>query len=86
MSSLIEQIQADAINREVPTSDLLRKVKLASAKLKLPKVEQWVDLELKGYKDDGQLPEYRITKGVLQAFNPYFGWKPIGGCGGSKDV
>ena len=39
MASLIEQIQRDALDRTVPVSTLLRRVKLAAAKLGLGAVE-----------------------------------------------
>lgn len=72
MSSLVEQLQADAINSGVRVSTLLRKVKLAAVKLRLPKVEEWVEKELNGYT--GEVPEYRETSGHPKAFNPFHGW------------
>ena len=48
-SGLIEEIQREALDASVSVGGLLRKVKLAAAKLRLAKVEQWVDSELKGY-------------------------------------
>lgn len=50
MSGIIEQIQRDALDPNFPVSALLRKVKLAAAKLKLPKVEDWVDSEPKIFR------------------------------------
>ncbi|MGV2102544.1 AbiTii domain-containing protein [Rhizobium sp. 21-4511-3d] len=75
MTSLVEEIQRDAINPEVPVSTLLRKVKLAAAKLQLPAIEAWVEAELNGYASD--LPEYRKFKGIPKAFNPFRGWIDI---------
>ncbi|TYR34881.1 hypothetical protein FY036_03410 [Mesorhizobium microcysteis] len=77
MSKLIESIQHDAIDPTVRVSTLLRKVKLAAAKLQLPEVEEWVENELNGYK--GKVPPYRQIRGSPRAFNPYNGWIPIGG-------
>jgi hypothetical protein len=77
MPSIIEQIQKDALDPAFPVSALLRKVKLAATKLKLPKIEDWVDNELKGYKKE--VPEYRRVRGQPKAKNPYVGWIPIGG-------
>jgi len=77
MAGLVEAIQNDALNPNVSVSTLLRKVKLAAAKLQLPAVEEWVESELNGYI--GQVPEYRRLKGEPRAFNPYRGWIPIGG-------
>jgi hypothetical protein len=77
-SGLIEEIQREALDPSVSVGGLLRKVKLAAAKLKLAKIEQWVDSELKGYRE-AELPEYRILKGTLRIWNEYHGWQPIGG-------
>src|ERR1700682_5592438 len=77
MSGIIEQIQRDALDPNFPVSALLRKVKLAAAKLKLPKVEDWVDSELKGYTDE--VPKYRNVRGLPKARNPFHGWIAIGG-------
>ncbi len=76
MSGLVEEIQRDALNPSVPVSTILRKVKLAAAKLKLGRVENWVEQELNGYTG-GIVPDYRILVGKPQAFNPYNGWIPI---------
>jgi hypothetical protein len=75
MSSLIEEIQRNAIDRDFPVSDLLRKVKLAAAKLKLEKVEEWVDHELKGYTES--VPEYRRVRGVPMVQTLYHGNQPL---------
>ena len=78
--SLIEEIQHEAVNREAPVSSLLRKAKLAAAKLKLEKIEAWVDDELKGYTCEAdKLPKYRQVRGALKIWNPYYGWQPLGG-------
>jgi hypothetical protein len=77
MPTIVEQIQHDALDQNVPVSGLLRRVKLAAAKLGLEKVEEWVDSELKGY--DQTVPPYRIVKGSPVVLNPYRGWLPLGG-------
>jgi len=46
---LITEIQREAIDSTSSVSGLLRKVKLAAAKLKLDNLATWVDLELNGY-------------------------------------
>jgi hypothetical protein len=74
---LITEIQHDAIDSKSSVSALLRKVKLAAAKLKLDDLAAWVDQELKGYS--GDVPEYRLLHGSPYYRNPYHGWQPIGG-------
>ncbi|TPL90101.1 hypothetical protein [Mesorhizobium sp. B2-3-12] len=77
MAGLVEEIQREAVDRDVPVATLLRKVKLAAAKLNLGKIEDWVEHELNGYPTDHVLPKYRRLTGRPQAFNPYRGWIPI---------
>ena len=67
MAGLVEEIQAQAIDPTVKLSDLLRRVKLAAAKLKLQETANWVDLEMGGYLDvqDKDIPAYRVANGQL---------------------
>jgi hypothetical protein len=75
---LIEEIQGEALDASAAVGGLLRKVKVAAAKLKLARIEQWVDHELKGY-GGAELPGYRILKGGLRVWSEYHGWQPVGG-------
>ncbi len=77
LASLIEEIQKDALDHSVPVSTLLRKVKLAAAKLGLQSVEAWVDKELKGYSGDDDVPEYRKVTGTPMARGVIGGFEPI---------
>lgn len=75
MTGLIHELQEGASGSTVPIETLLRRMKLASSKLKLSVLENWVESELSGYKDT--LPNYRIVMGNPKALNPYNGWIPI---------
>lgn len=75
MSGLIEEIQRDALDNKIPIENLLRRVKLAAAKLKLENLEEWVEQELIGYR--GKVPDYRKAHGQPAAWNPYHGWIPV---------
>jgi hypothetical protein len=77
MPSIIEQIQMEALRSDAQVGGLLRKVKLAAAKLKLDDLQDWVESELNGYKT--KVPDYRVVTGELIAFNPYNGWIPVNG-------
>ncbi len=77
MTGLIDEIQRESLDRQIPIEDLLRRVKLAAAKLGLEQIEDWVDQELNGYKNE--IPEYRIILGKPVALNPVRGWIPLGG-------
>lgn len=50
MVSLVEQIQADALDRTVPVTDLLRKAKVVAIKLDLPDLLAWSEAELTAIK------------------------------------
>jgi hypothetical protein len=77
VAAIIEQIQRDPVDDQVRVSTLLRKVKLAAAKLGLGTIEDWVESELNGYT--GRVPDYRIIHGRPMSQNPVRGWEPIGG-------
>lgn len=78
MAGLIEEIQRNALDSSVPVDALLRRVKLAAAKLGLPPLASWVDQELNGYScSAAELPEYRKLHGQPAAWNPYNGWIPV---------
>lgn len=81
MASLVEEIQASAIDPASSISDMLRRVKLAAVKLQLPETIDWVDKELKGYfeTEDSDLPLYRQTKGRLMERIPNLGVRPAFG-------
>ncbi|XWN29732.1 MAG: hypothetical protein ROR55_19840 [Devosia sp.] len=76
MSGLIEEIQRDALDVAVPIEALLKRVKLAAAKLQLGEIESWINAELSGYSDD--VPSYREVTGEPIMLNPVNGlWIPI---------
>ncbi|MGE0117812.1 MAG: hypothetical protein AB7S71_00645 [Dongiaceae bacterium] len=77
MASLVEQLQADAINPSVRVGDLLRKAKIVASKLDLPEFESWVDTELNGYPQEQPVPSYRHVYGVVICLNPFRGWQPV---------
>lgn len=54
--------------------NLLRKVYFAARKLKLQEFEDWVNHEWNGYKDLDKIPDYRLLRGELKAWNPDHGW------------
>jgi hypothetical protein len=76
VSSLILELQGDALNPSVSALTLLRKALVVAAKLGIEEFQEWIELELNGYKGY-PIPEYRKMKGQLRAWNPYHGWQPI---------
>ncbi|MDE3062421.1 MAG: hypothetical protein KGJ51_05120 [Acidobacteriota bacterium] len=76
MSSLVEELQRDALDANAKVSNLLRKAKTIAVKLELPELEQWVEHELNGYPD-GDVPDYRVIVGQVKGWNPFHGWQPV---------
>lgn len=76
MSSLVVELQREALDRSVPVSDLLRKAKVVATKLDLREFLAWIEHELEGdFGEEG--PKYRVVKGSVRALNPYQGWVPV---------
>jgi hypothetical protein len=74
MASLVIELQKNALNENYPVSSLLRQAYLVSTKLKIDNLINWVRLEMNGYAEDDDIPEYRKYRGILKAHNPYHGW------------
>jgi hypothetical protein len=77
VTSVVLELQRDALNREIPISDLLRKAFVVAKKLKITEFENWVTHELNGYENAEDIPEYRQIQGKVEAWNPYHGWQPV---------
>lgn len=73
MTSIVLELQRDALNESVSITSLLRKGRLIAQKLNIPDLVTWVDSELQGYKGDVQVPEYRRVSGEIKSWNPYNG-------------
>lgn len=76
-TSLVHQLQAEAVDDSSSISGLLMKAKLVASKLGLEDLTEWIDFELKGYPTRAQVPPYRRFSCPPQAFNPYAGWIPV---------
>jgi hypothetical protein len=74
--SLIEQLQMDAVDRDVRTSDLLRKALLVASRLDIPGVPEWINKELSGYELKDEVPIYRTLHGRVMA-RTFRGWIPV---------
>jgi hypothetical protein len=77
MTSLVEQLQTEAMNLSVPVANLLLKTKTLATKLDLPEVLEWANRELSGYAQTDDIPPYRIVQGEFKVWNPYHGWQPL---------
>lgn len=58
MSAIVLELQQDALNPSVSALNLLRKALVVATKLNIEEFQQWIELELNGYKG-APIPEYR---------------------------
>lgn len=77
MSSIVVELQRDALDRSVAITDLLRKALVVARKLKQEKFLSWIESELSGYRAENEIPEYRELVGQVKGWNPYNGWLPV---------
>ena len=78
MTSLVTELQREALDRSVRAADLLRKALVVARKLRIKEIQTWLKSELNGYSNVEEIPEYRSVHGEIKAFNPYNGiWMPI---------
>ena len=59
MTSLVEELQRDALDSSVSVLDLLRKALVVATKLNIDEFKEWIELELKGYSGQETVPDYR---------------------------
>ncbi len=77
MPALIPELIAMASDPTVKTTDLLRKAMVAARLLKQPEWAAWIDHELQGYPQPGDLPPYRVLQGELKVDVPGHGRLPL---------
>ena len=78
MTSLVTELQREALDKSVEVADLLRKALVVARKLRIEEIQTWLKSELNGYSNVEEIPEYRSVHGEVKAFNPYNGmWMPI---------
>jgi hypothetical protein len=77
MSSLVRELQHDALQVSIPVSSLLRKALVVARKLSIEDFRTWCDQELNGYEDGGKYPDYRYLTTELKAQNPALGLIPV---------
>lgn len=76
MSSLVLDLQQEVLRQDCDVLNAMRKAHLIASKLGLQEFDIWILHELNGYSNckREEIPDYRVVKGILKAFNPYNGW------------
>ena len=77
MTSLVLELQREAMNPTSRISNLLRKALVVATKLKVEGFRTWAESELKGYSSNQEIPPYRNVNGSLKAWNRFNGWIPV---------
>ena len=79
MTSIVLELQKEAMSSSSKVTDLLRKSLVVARKLKIKEFEEWITQEMNGYKlsSINEIPNYREIRGHIQHFNPYHGWSPV---------
>ncbi|ELS03452.1 hypothetical protein Xen7305DRAFT_00031760 [Xenococcus sp. PCC 7305] len=77
MNSLVLELQNEALDPSSSVLNLLRKASVIAYKLDVQELQEWVKLELNGYSQSSQLPDYRFVNGELKAQNPFHGFIPV---------
>lgn len=77
--SAVIELQELASNGDNDIGDLLRKTLMIATKLGLTEFRQWALAELNGYTGElrENLPDYRVIRGELKAYNPVRGLIPF---------
>ena len=77
MTSLVLELQHEAMDPQVRVDDLLRKAVVVATTLGIDDFRVWAAKELQGYAGDTTTPAYRQVIGVVRAFHPARWWIPV---------
>jgi AbiTii len=77
MSSLVLELQREALDKNADVTSLLRKARVIAHKLKIAELETWAANELNGYDGNSPIPDYREHSCEVKARNPYHGLIPV---------
>lgn len=76
-SSIVLELQRDALDRNTEVADLLRNALVVARKLDVTDIQAWIEYELGGYPEGAEIPDYRLIRGNVHGWNPYHGWIPV---------
>jgi|WetSurMetagenome_2_1015567.scaffolds.fasta_scaffold247409_1 hypothetical protein len=71
MSSIVIELQKDALDASIPVAALLRKALVVARKLKIAEIQEWIENELNDYSKN--CPEYRSVRGQVRVQNALAG-------------
>jgi hypothetical protein len=59
---ILSQVQADLVDSDASLADTLRKARVLAHRINSSELDHWASLELDGYKDISEVPDYRIIE------------------------
>ncbi len=74
-NGIVLDLQKEILKSDCDILMALRQAHLIAYKLNLEQFDNWVLNELNGYKEN--IPDYRVVRGQLRAYNPYHGWVDV---------
>lgn len=77
MNGIVLDLQREALTQSGDVLSLLRKAYLIARKLHLKDFGEWLNKELNEYGTKDKVPNYRILRGEVKAWNPMRGWIPV---------
>jgi len=77
MDSLVIDLQRECLDPSVLTLHVLRKALVVAKKLGIAEFQVWINKEIEGYQRGDKVPDYRVVRGAIKAWNPYRGWIDI---------
>lgn len=77
MSSVVVDLQNEALSAESRVSSFLKKAHVVARKLEAEKAARWMEAELNGYGETGEVPWYRIVQGSVRTWSQDAGLQPV---------
>lgn len=77
MGSVVLDLQKDALNHEARISTFIKKAHVLARKLELPELAAWLECEINGYGETGEVPWYRVMQGRVRTWHPELGLQPV---------
>lgn len=73
-NSLVLDFESKIADKNYSICDLLRHGLIIAKKLKQEESVNWIKSELDGYKENEELPDYRLIPMMVKFYNPVYGW------------
>lgn len=86
MSSIVLDLQSEAMSHEGSVLVLLRKTLAIARKLSIRDMQSWAQAEIGGYAQNKALPDYRQFVSQVKYCNIVHGWQPLEFQGATREI